>query len=97
VRPRLFAACLALGAAICFVVAYVNRDSDVEGVYFNAQGEGWTSYGPIERSPRLGDSLFDPFDPWDGYLWLGAGIALVLVAVAVLVIGRFATRFARPS
>ena len=80
-RPRLFAACLGVAAAVCFVVAYLNRHPEIEGAYFDSQDEGWTG---------LGNSLFNPFDPWDGYLWLGAGIALVLVALAVLMLGRCA-------
>jgi hypothetical protein len=97
-RPRLLAACLGVAAAVCFLVAYLNRNPDldgthVEGAYFDASpGKGWTGYAPLDDY-----STFDPFDPWNGYLWLGAGIALVLVAVAVLVLGRFASRFARPS
>ena len=98
-RSRLLAACFGGAAAVCFVVAYVNRNSDDEGAYFTTptpQGPGWTAYA-IEDPPRLENSLFNPFDPWYGHLWLGAGIALVLAARAVLVFGRFASRFASPS
>jgi hypothetical protein len=54
----------------------------LEGAYVDSPGEGWTSYAPYE------DSIFSPFDPWNGYLWLGAGIALALGALALLVLGR---------
>jgi hypothetical protein len=88
VRPRLFAGCLGIAAAACFVVAYVNRDLDPEvGVYFDRVEDGWTGYAPVD-SP----SAFSPFDPWDGYLWLGAGIAFLLVAVVVLAAARSGSR-----
>lgn len=80
-RVRLFAGCLELAAIVCFGVAYLNRHAELEGVYFNSTVGGKPS-------------LFDPFDPWDGYLWLGAGIAFALVGVAVLLLGRF---FAKPA
>jgi hypothetical protein len=80
----LFAACLGVASAVCFVVAYLNRHPDTEGAYFTRKiGGSGSPYAGIETT-------FNPFDPWDGYLWLGAGIALVLVALAVLILGRFA-------
>ena len=72
-RARLLAPCLGLAAVACFVVAYLNRQVKLEGVYF-------------DRDVGGGNSVFDPFDPWDGYLWLGAGIAFALTAVAVAVL-----------
>lgn len=73
-RPRLFAACLGVASAVCFVVAYLNREPN-RTVH-------------IDETGNL-SSLFErPFDPWEPYLWLGAGIALVLVALAVLMLGR---------
>jgi hypothetical protein len=64
------------------VVAYVNRWPELEG---------GTEYGPPEdegnlAAPLLAEetgSVFEPFDWWNGYLWLGAGIALALVAVVL--------------
>ena len=70
----------------CFVVAYLNRTPEVQGAYFSREiGADSTPYAPLEQSP------FSPYDPWNGYLWLGAGIALILVAFALLIFGRFAT------
>ena len=84
-RQHLLPVSFAFAAAGCFVVAYLNRSSDVEGAYFEREiGEGWTTYAPFEQS------LFNPIDPWNGNLWLGAGIAFVLVALALLILGRFA-------
>jgi hypothetical protein len=73
-----------LGVA-CLVVAYVNRGRELEG---------WTEYGPPEdeegnlAAPLLAEetgSVFEPFDWWNGYLWLGAGAALALVTVGLAV------------
>ncbi len=83
-RPHLFAAGLGVAAAACFLVAYLNRNPDTEGAYFTRKiGGSGSTYAGVETT-------FNPFDPWDGYLWLGAGIALALVAIAVLMLGRFA-------
>jgi hypothetical protein len=71
------------------VVAYLNRNPEIEGAYFDSQEDGWTMYGPTDEPLGLGSSIFNPFDPWDGYLWLGAGIALVVIALAALALGRY--------
>jgi hypothetical protein len=84
VRPGLLAACIAVASAACFVVAYFNRNADLEGAYFDSPGAGWTAYAAVE------DPIFNPFDPWNGYLWLGAGIAFALAALMVLALKRFA-------
>ena len=78
-RPRLLAACLGVAGVACLVVANVNRKPEIEGLYF-VRVDGGTGYAPVERS------IFDPFDPWNGYLWLGAGLAFVLAALAVSVL-----------
>jgi hypothetical protein len=82
-RVRLWhAAVTALVGAGCMVVAYVNR---------KPEADGWTEYAPLEEegnlaSPLLAEetgSVFEPFDWWNGYLWLGAGIALAVVTVVL--------------
>ena len=85
-RASVFGAGLGVAASACFVVAYLNRNPEVESAYFSREiGADSTPYAPLEQS------LFNPFDPWNGYLWLGAGIALVLVALALLMVRRFPT------
>lgn len=63
----------------CLIVAYLNREPE---------GEAFTSvvaFDPAEPT------AFEPFRGWDPYLWLGAGVALVLVGLVILVLAR-ATR-----
>ena len=85
-RPRVLAVCLGLASAACFIVAYVNRAPAIEGAYFNSGERGWTAYAPIDAP------LFEPFDPWDAQLWLGAGVAFLLAAIAVLAAGALRSR-----
>jgi hypothetical protein len=74
-----------LGVA-CLVVAYVNRGRELEV---------WTDVPEEEQgnlaAPLLAEetgSVFEPFDWWNGYLWLGAGAALALVTI-VLAVGAW--------
>jgi hypothetical protein len=74
-----------LGVA-CLVVAYVNRGREIEV---------WTDVPEEEQgnlaAPLLAEetgSVFEPFDWWSGYLWLGAGAALALVTL-VLAVGAW--------
>jgi heme exporter protein D len=82
-RVRLWhAVATGLVGVACLVVAYVNRNRELEG---------WTEYAPREEegnlaAPLLAEetgSVFEPFDWWNGYLWLGAGIALVVVTLVL--------------
>ena len=62
-----------VGGIGCLVVAYLNR---------KPEAEAFTAFDPIEPS------AFQPFRGSDPYLWLGAGVALVLVGLAILVVAR---------
>ena len=77
-------------ALVCLVVAYVNRDepppSSIEGAYFNRSvgSEGSVVYARVGGGDDY--SRFDNFDIWDPYLWLGAGLTLAAVGIAILVV-----------
>ena len=90
-RWRILAVAVELAALACFVVAYLNRDIDVQrdvvvtGSNVGAEDPGtpgWTAYAPLEEADPT-PSRFEPFDFWDGYLWLGAGTALAIVGAAM--------------
>jgi hypothetical protein len=74
-----------LGVA-CLVVAYVNRRPELE-VWTDVPAEDEGNLAAPLLAEETG-SVFEPFDWWNGYLWLGAGAALALVSV-VLVVGAW--------
>jgi len=72
-------------ACACVAVAVVNRHvspADVGGIPAHAEGAGWTVYAPLDVS-SASPSRLDSFELWDLYLWLGVGVALLIVAVCV--------------
>ena len=83
-RWRLLAAALEASALACGVVAYLRHDDEPEPVIVG----GNTRDGNLESPPLAEDtgSWFEPFDFGNPYLWLGAGSALALAGVLVLVL-----------
>ena len=77
-----------LGVA-CLVVAYVNRGRQLE-VWTDVPAEDEGNLAAPLLAEEIG-SVFEPFDWWNGYLWLGAGAALAVVAV-VLAVGAWRAR-----
>lgn len=76
---------LVVCACACIAVAVVNRHVypwKVGGIPTHVEGTGWTAYAPLDVS-SASPSRLDSFEPWDPYLWLGAGVALLLVSVCV--------------
>lgn len=67
---------LLAGASGCLSVAFLNRgvgpDERLPG--------GWTASAPLAPATSR-------FDAWEPYLWLGAGCALLLVALVLAVAG----------
>jgi hypothetical protein len=74
-----------LGVA-CLVVAYVNRGREIE-VWTDVPEEEQGNLAAPLLAEEIG-SVFEPFDWWNGYLWLGAGAALALVTI-VLAVGAW--------
>lgn len=74
---------LVVCACACLVVAVVNRHvyPQVGGISVTASG-GWTAYAPTDASSTA-PSRLDSFELWDPYLWVGAGAAMLIVAVCV--------------
>jgi heme/copper-type cytochrome/quinol oxidase subunit 1 len=78
---------LVVCACACIAVAVVNRHvypPPVGGVPGHAERAGWTEYAPLDVS-SASPSRFDSFELWDPYLWVGAGVTLLIVAVCVVV------------
>jgi hypothetical protein len=81
-RVRLWHALVTgLGGLACLVVAYVNRRPEIDVWTDTPEPEEGNLAAPLLAEET--GSMFEPFDWWNGYLWLGAGIALALVAVAL--------------
>jgi hypothetical protein len=74
-----------LGVA-CLAVAYVNRGREIE-VWTDVPEEDQGNLAAPLLAEETG-SVFEPFEWWNGYLWLGAGAALALVTV-VLALGAW--------
>jgi heme/copper-type cytochrome/quinol oxidase subunit 1 len=70
---------LLVGALICLAIAFVNRHS-YPSRSIEVPHSGWTAYAPVDE-PALG--RFERLDVWDPYLWLGAGVALLVTGCAV--------------
>ena len=78
---RLLALALEITAVACGIVAYVNRQAPIEGVYFGTGDDAIvTSSG--------GDSWFEPFDFSQPYLWAGAGVAFVVTGMIVFLLAK---------
>lgn len=79
-RWRILALALEIAALAFGVVAYLNRQSTVEGVYFGTGDDAIVN--PLEGN------WFQPFDFSQPYLWAGAGIACALTGVVVFLLAR---------
>jgi hypothetical protein len=71
--------------------AFATLGASGEGAYFNRSG-GYASstFDPSEHT-------LDPFRLGNAYLWLGAGIALVVAGLAIVLIARQGSPARRPG
>ncbi|MBN1608672.1 MAG: hypothetical protein JW940_18735 [Polyangiaceae bacterium] len=78
----------------CLVVALLRNDNvedvfgGIEGAYFNRSVFERGHVGVFDSSVFTGKVL-SPFHIGNAYLWLGAGVALALAALAVALVTRF--------
>jgi hypothetical protein len=79
-RWRLLALALEIAALGCGVLAYTNRHTTIEGVYFGSGDDAILN--------SLNNNWFEPFDLSQPYLWAGAAIACAVTGVVVFLLAR---------
>ena len=100
-RARFLPIAFAGAAAACLVVAFLERHVTtsnsagdfIEGAYFNRSvGKSAT----VAVYSYSGD-WFSPFKPLNPYLWVGAAIAFLIVAITLALLGRRTPSQATPT